>query len=215
MKKFHGQVKAAIKHLKENDKKLAKLIEQSGEYTVAPKKNFCVYESLVESITHQQLHGKAAETIFRRFKELFPHEKFPSPESVIKASLKKLRSAGLSEAKANSIKDLAKKTIEGIIPTAKQISKMGDEEIIERLIQVKGIGKWTVQMILIFQLGRLNVFPIDDFGVRHGFSITYKKQPDKKELIKKLKDWHPYCSIASWYMWRAVDIKKTKQNTSL
>ena len=210
MDSFTKKLRTIERTLSKKDPVLKKIITNAGPCTLTLPKRFSPYESLIESITHQQLHGKAAQTIFRRFKELFPQERFPSAESVIKAKKVKLRSAGLSEAKVLAIQDVAAKKIDGTIPTNAMLTKLSDEEIIERLTSIRGVGRWTVEMMLMFKLGRLDVLPVDDFGVCNGFSIAYRCEPDKKLLKKRAELWQPYCSIASWYMWRAVDLSRAK-----
>lgn len=201
-----------LKHLKKTDPVLAKLINKAGPCTMLPSKGFTPYKALIRAITHQQLHGKAAETIYNRFLDLYPGGRFPIPDEILDTRLSKLRKAGLSEAKARGILDVAEKTKSGIVPSSRIIRTLSDDEIIERLTQVRGVGVWTVQMLLMFQLGRLDILPIDDFGVRNGFSIAYNRpMPKPKQLLAFGERWKPYRSIAAWYMWRAVDLKKVKK----
>jgi DNA-3-methyladenine glycosylase II len=170
------------------------------------------FESLVRAIAHQQLHGKAAETILGRMIDLFPGKKFPTPEDLLGVKFEKLRAAGFSQNKVKSIKDIAQKAVDGIIPDKRAIQKMENEEIIERLTQIYGVGRWTVEMLLIFQLGRLNVWPIDDFGVRKGFSVwkRKKKMPTTKEIKPFGAKWTPYETVVALYLWREADLGKKK-----
>lgn len=170
------------------------------------------YESLIRAIAHQQLHGKAAETILGRMLALFPKSKFPSAEEILSLEVGKLRACGFSESKVKSINDIALKAVEGFVPTKKEVRKMSNEVIVERLTEIHGVGPWTVEMLLIFQLGRLDVWPVDDFGVRRGFQIWKKKKemPTAKELRKLSKDFAPYQTIMALHLWREADLAKKK-----
>ena len=143
------------------------------------------FQSLVQAVAHQQLNGTAANTILTRFKKLFPGRRFPKPEDLAKVTDEQIRACGFSFAKIAAIRDIAAKTLSGDVPSSRQIEKLPDEEIIERLTAVRGVGRWTVEMLLIFQLGRKDVLPVDDFGVRNGFRIAYKKRemPKPKALL--------------------------------
>jgi DNA-3-methyladenine glycosylase II len=165
------------------------------------------YEALMESIAYQSISGKAAATIFARVKALGSNGRAPSPEQMLKLRTATLRKAGLSGAKVLAMKDLARKTIEGVVPTREQAEKMSDSELVERLDSVRGIGAWTVEMFLIFNLGRPDVLPIHDLGVKKGWSVTYGKKhmPKPKKLLAFGERWRPYRTIASWYMWRAFE----------
>jgi DNA-3-methyladenine glycosylase II len=199
---------AAHEHLSRTDKRLARVIEKVGEFQF--KLDVCesVYESLLEAIAYQSISGKAAATIFGRIRALGSNGICPNPEEILKSPIRSLRKAGLSKAKALAMKDLAQKTIEGVVPTLEAAQKLTDEELVERLISVRGIGAWTVEMFLIFRLGRPDVLPIHDYGVQKGFAITYgkKKIPKPRELAEFGERWRPYRTVASWYMWRAVQL---------
>jgi DNA-3-methyladenine glycosylase II len=199
---------AAHEHLSRTDKRLARVIEKVGEFQF--KLDVCesVYESLLEAIAYQSISGKAAATIFGRIRALGSNGICPTPEEILKSPIRSLRKAGLSKAKALAMKDLAQKTIEGVVPTLEAAQKLTDEELVERLISVRGIGAWTVEMFLIFRLGRPDVLPIHDYGVQKGFAITYgkKKIPKPRELAEFGERWRPYRTVASWYMWRAVQL---------
>lgn len=199
----------AQRYLSNSDKKLAALIQRSGPCKIVNSESITPYQSLVRSVVYQQLHGKAAATILGRFLELFPKSKFPKPEQILALKPSTMRAVGLSQAKMLAIRDIALKTSEGLVPGSKAIVKLSDQEIIDRLTAIRGVGIWTVQMMLIFKLGRLDVLPATDFGVQKGFSITYKKpHPTPKQLMEFGERWQPYRSIASWYMWRATDSDK-------
>ena len=196
---------AATKHLAAADERLARLIEETLPFQIDVADAQSPYEVLLESIAYQSISGKAAATIFGRVKALGANGRAPTPEEMLKLRKSALRKAGLSGAKVLAMKDLAKKTIEGIVPTLEQAEKLSDEELVERLVSVRGIGAWTVEMFLIFRLGRPDVLPIHDLGVKKGWSITYGKKhmPKPKELLAFGERWRPYRTVASWYMWRA------------
>jgi DNA-3-methyladenine glycosylase II len=168
---------------------------------------------LVLAVAHQQLHATAAGNILGRFKKLFPKRRFPKPDDLANVTDAQLRACGFSFAKIRAIRDIAEKTLSGIVPTPRQIVKLSDDEIIERLTEVRGVGRWTVEMLLIFQLGRKDVLPADDFGVRNGFRVAYKKRemPKPKELLKFGQKWRPHATTAAWYLWRAADATKKKK----
>ncbi|MDQ6631974.1 MAG: DNA-3-methyladenine glycosylase [Verrucomicrobiota bacterium] len=197
-----------IQHLSKADKVLGRLIRAVGPCTLKPEKNCSPFQSLVRSVAYQQLTGKAAATILGRVKDLFPTQIFPEPEDLMKISEEQLRAAGLSGAKVRAVKDIAAKTLSGVVPSTKEIRKLSDEEILTRLTTIRGVGPWTVEMLLIFRLGREDVLPITDYGVRKGFALTYKlaELPTPKELLDFGEKWRPYRSTAAWYLWRALDL---------
>lgn len=197
----------AHRHLASSDVRFAELIARSRQYAGAASKRFRPFDALAESITYQQLSGKAAATIWRRVREIFGTPKFLDPQKVIETPDEKFRAAGLSRNKTIAIKDLAQKAIDGVVPTARALAKMSDEEIVERLTTVRGIGRWTVEMLLLFDLGRPDVWPIHDLGVQKGFAKTFgkRKLPTPKQLMKLGEKWRPYRSVAAWYFWRALD----------
>jgi DNA-3-methyladenine glycosylase II len=196
------------KELADRDPRLAQLIASVGPFTVKPAGLVRPFHTLAESIAYQQLHGKAAATIFGRVRALYPGRKWLKPELILATPDEKLRSAGLSGSKTAAIKDLAAKALDGTVPRAAALTRMSDEEIIDRLTAVRGIGRWTVEMMLIFDLGRLDVWPVDDYGVRKGFAKTFRKRkiPKPKELLAIGERWRPYRSVAAWYFWRALDL---------
>jgi len=197
----------AVRHLSACDAQLKRLIAETAPFRIDVADAQSPYEVLLEAITYQSISGKAAATIFGRIKALGENGKPPAPEKMIKMATAKLRKAGLSGAKAAAMKDLAKKTVAGIVPTHDEALKLSDEELVERLVCVRGIGAWTVEMFLIFRLGRPDVLPIHDLGVKKGWSVAYGKKhiPKPKELLKFGERWRPYRTVASWYMWRAFE----------
>jgi DNA-3-methyladenine glycosylase II len=204
---------SAMKYLAAKDKRLARLIAETPPFQIEIEEAQSPYEALLESIAYQSISGKAAATIFGRIKALSGNGRPPSPEQVLKLRKSVLRKAGLSGAKIIAMKDLARKTIEGIVPSLQEAQKLSDEELVERLITIRGIGAWTVEMFLIFRLGRPDVLPIHDLGVKKGWCVTYgkKQMPKPKELLAFGERWRPYRTVASWYMWRAAGKKKKKQ----
>lgn len=165
------------------------------------------FDALAESIAYQQLSGKAAATIWKRVRAIYPKRKFLDPKLVAQTADETLRAAGLSGSKVAALKDLAAKTLDGTVPKASALRKMSDEEIIARLTQVRGIGRWTVEMLLLFDLGRLDIWPVHDLGVRKGFARIFRKRklPTPKEMEKLGEKWKPYRSALAWYCWRALD----------
>jgi DNA-3-methyladenine glycosylase II len=198
---------AAHDFLSRTDKRLARLIARIGSFQFKLDECDSVYESLLEAIVYQSISGKAAAKIFERIKALGSDGKCPTPGEILHTRTQALRKAGLSNAKALAMKDLALKTVEGIVPSLEAAGKMSDEELVERLVSVRGIGAWTVEMFLIFRLGRPDVLPIHDYGVQKGFALTYGKRqvPKPKQLLQFGERWRPYRTVASWYMWRAVE----------
>jgi DNA-3-methyladenine glycosylase II len=198
----------AVKSLAERDEKLKFLIAKTEAFKMDQDHLQSPYEALLEAIAYQSISGKAAATIFGRIKALSSTGRAPSPQEMLKLRKQALRKAGLSNAKAEAMKDLAKKTIEGVVPTLEEAHKLTDEELVKRLTSVRGIGAWTVEMFLIFRLGRPDVLPIHDLGVQKGWSVTYgkKHKPKPKELLAFGERWRPYRTVASWYMWRACHL---------
>jgi len=197
----------AHRHLAATDPRLAALIERSILYNIKPAPSLRPFDALAESIVYQQLSGKAAATIFGRVRALYPRTKYLDPEKILATPDENFRAAGLSRGKTAALKDLAAKTIDGTVPSGRALARMSDEEIITRLTTVRGIGRWTAEMLLLFDLGRLDIWPVDDYGVRKGFAKTFgrRKLPKPKQLMKFGEKWRPYRSIAAWYFWRALD----------
>lgn len=207
--RFAFDPEAAVAHLRAHDRTLAKLIDRVGPFAMKLDPTPSVFTALAQAIAYQQLTGKAAETIWTRVVGLFPYRaEGPAPELVAKASEETLRSAGLSTAKSLAIHDLAKKCVHGVIPTIERLHALEDEAIIDALTEVRGIGRWTVEMLLMFRLGRGDVLPVDDYGVKKGFQRTFggSDLPDKKTMIARAARWAPYRSVASWYLWRATEL---------
>jgi DNA-3-methyladenine glycosylase II len=198
----------AARFLTEADPRLADLIRRAAGFRINPHDSETPYESLLRAIVYQSISGKAAATIFARVKALAANGRCPSPEEILRLRKPALRRAGLSGAKADAVKDLARKTIAGVVPTLEQAHGMSDRELVERLVSVRGVGVWTVEMFLIFRLGRPDVLPIQDYGVLKGFALTYGKKriPTPRELAKYGERWRPWRTVASWYMWRAVEL---------
>jgi 3-methyladenine DNA glycosylase/8-oxoguanine DNA glycosylase len=196
---------AATQYLAAKDDRLAELIQCTQPFQLDEVLAGSPYEALLEAIVYQSISGKAAATIFGRVKTLGSNGRAPAPQEMLKLRKQALRKAGLSGAKVLAMKDLAKKTIEGVVPTLEDALKLSDEELVERLTSVRGIGAWTVEMFLIFRLGRPDVLPIHDLGVQKGWSITYGKKymPKPQDLLAFGERWRPYRTVASWYMWRA------------
>ncbi|HXA44952.1 MAG TPA: DNA-3-methyladenine glycosylase 2 family protein [Candidatus Angelobacter sp.] len=202
-----------LRHLAAVDPVMGRIIRQHGDCGLKPETRRPPFQSLVQAIAHQQLHGAAANTILTRFRKLFPGRRFPRAEDLARVTDEQIRACGFSFAKIKAIRDLAEKTLSGLVPATRQIRQLTDEEIILRLTEVRGVGRWTVEMLLIFQLGREDVLPVDDFGVRSGFGHAYRKgiMPRPAELREHGEKWRPYRTTAAWYLWRAADGAKKKK----
>ncbi len=196
----------AVRHLRSRDGELAGLIERIGMFDLKRRSYRTPFHSLFSAIISQQLSGKAAHSIYQRTRALFPHGRITVP-AVLGTEPDALREAGLSRAKIAAVHDLAAKYADGVLPDARRMRSLSDEEIIDALTGVRGIGRWTVEMLLIFHLGRPDVLPVGDLGVRKGFRITYRRRelPTEKQLMAHGERWRPYRSVAAWYMWRAAD----------
>jgi DNA-3-methyladenine glycosylase II len=220
MPKTHYPVDAAqvMRELSRADRKLARVIRRIGCFPTKKRKPQHPYASLLQAIVYQQIAGKAAEAIFGRVKAIGANG-FPTPEEIMRASKMKLRRAGLSRQKIAAVKDLAAKTLDGTVPPLAKIRRMSEEEIHERLTQVRGIGEWSVQMFLMSRLGRPDILPVQDYGIRKGFQRVYglKGEPKPQVILEYGERWRPYRSIASWYLWRALEEKpaKPKRNTKV
>lgn len=207
----------AIAHLKTRDAKLGALIERVGPFALRLDPSPSPFESLLESILYQQLHGKAAATIHRRVREYFGGD--PAPQALLDTPEERLRACGVSGNKIKAMRDLAAKTLDGTVPSHAAIKKMSDADIVERLTEVRGIGPWTVEMLLIFRMGRPDVLPVTDYGVRKGYALTFMRLPKTRAIaaddlpkpdvvFKRGMRWKPFRSVASWYLWRACDLAK-------
>ena len=206
----------ADRHLSKIDPVMRQLVKRHGPFELIPSHRLHPFESLLRAIAHQQLHGAAAQTILSRFCNLFAPKKFPKPQDLDNISDADLRDVGFSMAKVMAIRDLADKTISGIVPSARAIQNMDNDDIVKRLVQIRGVGQWTVEMMLIFKLARMDVLPAGDFGVRNGFRIAYRKRdmPKPKALLKFGEKWRPYRTAAAWYLWRAADADKAQKKSA-
>ncbi len=192
--------------LRASDPKLAPLMERHGPFCLRAGVTQSPFAALAESIAYQQLTGKAASTIFSRVLALYRPKRFPSPEDILATRDEALRGAGLSRAKVAAVKDLSLKTIDGTVPTLAALRRLDDEEIVERLTAVRGVGRWTVEMLLI-RLGRPDVLPAHDYGVRKGFQRAFRTRalPTPAQVLRRGERWRPYRTVASWYLWRVMD----------
>jgi DNA-3-methyladenine glycosylase II len=216
-RKLPFDAEEALVHLRARDAKLGALIDRVAEFALRLDRSPSPFESLLESILYQQLHGKAAATIHRRVREYYHGD--PSPQTLIDTPEEILRGCGVSGNKIKAMKDLAAKTLDGTVPSHAAIKKMSDADIVERLTEVRGIGPWTVEMLLIFRMGRPDVLPVTDYGVRKGYALTFMKVPKTRALtaedlpkpdvvFKRGERWRPFRSVASWYLWRACDLAR-------
>ena len=198
----------AVEHLRKQDLVLAGLIEKVGPFGLQPHRTENLFEALLRSIVYQQLHAKAAATILGRVLAVLAPYGGPNPAALSAATDEQLRNAGLSRAKLAAARDLAAKCIAGTVPAWREAKELEDEELLARLTEVRGIGPWTVHMLLIFHLGRPDVLPTGDFAIRLAFKKLYRKRKDPKPeaLVKHARCWQPYRSVASWYLWRSLDL---------
>lgn len=202
-------VRAALAHVRASDPVLARVMDLSIPFDLPERKTQSLFVALAEAIVYQQLHGKAAATIFARVCALCPRGvRGLTPERVLRAQDDELRGAGLSRAKLAALRDLAAKTRAREIPTLARARRMSDDEIVAQLSRVRGIGRWTAEMLLMFRLRRPDVLPADDFGVRKGFQLAYGKRdpPSRAQLVQHAERWRPYRTVGSWYMWRATEL---------
>ena len=199
-----------LAHLSQADPVLAGVIRTVGPCLLEPEAACHPFQTLARAIAHQQLNGTAANTILGRLIQSCGQGQFPTPQQVAAASTDSLRAAGFSFAKVAALRDLAEKTLASVVPDAATLRQLSDGEIIERLTQVRGVGRWTVEMLLIFQLGRPDVLPVDDFGVQAGFRAAYglARMPRPKAIAAWGERWKPYRSTAAWYLWRALELKR-------
>jgi 3-methyladenine DNA glycosylase/8-oxoguanine DNA glycosylase len=179
-----------------------------GAYRLRPQPTHSLFTALLRSIVYQQLSGKAAATILGRINRLFAPRRFPTPRELLEIAPARLREAGLSAAKTAAVRDLAARTLDGTVPSLARIRRMEDEAIIERLTVVRGIGRWTAEMLLMFRLGRPDVLPLSDLGVRKGFQRTFRtrKFPEASVMTRRGERWRPYRSVATWYLYRALEL---------
>ncbi len=202
-----------IEHLGAVDPVMKQLIAAAGPFAIETRAEHSPFETLARAIAHQQLNGKAAQSILNRFVATCGQGIFPEPAALLALEDAALRASGFSFSKIAALRDLATKTLSGVVPLREHLHTLSDFEIIERLTAVRGIGRWTVEMLLMFQLRRPDVLPVDDFGVRQGFRLAYgfKKMPAPKVLALFGERWAPHRSAAAWYLWRAVDLHRAGQ----
>lgn len=207
--------RAAMRYLS-GDPAFAGLISRVGPPKMGIERTRGPYEALVRAIAHQQLHGNAARAILNRFEALFPGDDFPAPDAVLAMPQESLRGCGFSATKIASIRDICAHAMAGTVPTRRASSRLSDEALIERLTGIRGVGRWTVEMMLIFTLGRPDVLPVDDFGVREGYRVLYglDAQPKPRALAEIGLAWAPYRSFATWYLYRAVEEARRQGPTS-
>jgi DNA-3-methyladenine glycosylase II len=209
----------ACRELAAADAKLGSLIERVGPFSLKLKSSHSPFEALFESILYQQLHGRAAATILARLLVACGGS-HPLPEQLLALPVERMRAAGVSQNKILALQDLARKTLDGTVPSLARIRRMPEDEILERLTEVRGVGIWTAEMFLIFRLGRPDVFPVSDYGVRKGFLLTFGKKaagkpvtidmlPTADEMLRRSRRWRPWRSVASWYLWRACDMERS------
>jgi len=211
-----AEVAQVMDALSRADRKLAPFIRKFGPFPTEVPEPKHPYAVLLRAIVYQQLAGAAAKAIFARVKALGADGEYPTPEEILRAGSAKLRRAGLSRQKIAAVKDLAKRTIDGTVPPLEKIRNMSEEQIVERLTKVHGIGEWSAQMFLMFQLRRPDVLPVHDYGLRKGFQYVYRLKgvPKPKAFLACGERWRPYRSIASWYLWRAVEAKAKEKFSS-
>jgi DNA-3-methyladenine glycosylase II len=213
MRSYKLAQRRAEKHLSQIDRRMLKVITSHGRCELVPYWDRSPYESLVRAVAYQQLHGRAAAAILGRLVAKFAPHPFPSAEDLAAADPTQLRPLGFSAAKIVTIQGIARGVLAGIVPTREQAERMTDEELIEQLTQLRGIGRWTVEMLLIFTLGRLDVMPIDDYGVKAGLQALHKLDdfPKRHDFARLTEKWQPYRSIGAWYLWRVADGLKAKK----
>jgi 3-methyladenine DNA glycosylase/8-oxoguanine DNA glycosylase len=206
---------AACRELASRDRALGAVIEQVGGPGFPPPAGGSAFEALAHSIVYQQLSGKAAATIFGRFRALYQGPRFPEPTAVLATSHAAMRGAGLSEAKAKAIRDLAEHAGRGTIPSIPLLRRMSPEDVVERLTVVRGIGRWTVEMLLLFRLGHPDVLPAHDLGVRKGLARIMRRRelPEPEAVLRRGERWRPYRSVASWYLWRAAELPRGRSRS--
>jgi 3-methyladenine DNA glycosylase/8-oxoguanine DNA glycosylase len=198
----------ACRHLTESDPRLGELITRVGSFGLRPRSTHSLFTALARAIVYQQLSGAAAATILGRVKAIYAPKRFPTPRDILSTPPERLRAAGLSTAKTAALRDLAERSLDRTVPSMSQVRLMNDEAIIERVIQVRGIGRWTAEMLLIFRLGRGDILPVSDLGIRKGFALTFGswRLPAAGTITRRAERWRPYRSVASWYLWRACDM---------
>ena len=198
----------ACRHLSEADPPLGALIARVGTCLLRPRRTQSLFAAVARAIVYQQLSGSAAATILGRVQAIYAPKRFPTPRDILATPPERLRAAGLSAAKTAAIRDLAERSLDGTVPTMRRVRLMGDQEVIERLVQVRGVGRWTAEMLLMFRLGRADVLPLSDLGIRKGFALTFgsRRLPATITIERRAERWRPYRSVACWYFWRALEL---------
>ncbi len=197
----------ACRHLAQADPVLGTLIARVGPYRLRPRRSHSLFGAVARAIVYQQLSGSAAATILGRVKAIYAPKRYPGPRDILATPPERLRAAGLSAAKAAALRDLAERSLDGTVPTMRRAQRMQDEDVIERLVQVRGVGRWTAEMLLMFRLGRADVLPVSDLGIRKGFALTFgsRRLPAAITIERRAQRWRPYRSVACWYLWRALE----------
>jgi 3-methyladenine DNA glycosylase/8-oxoguanine DNA glycosylase len=197
----------ACRHLSDADPMLGALIERVGPCLLRPRRTQSLFAAVARAIVYQQLSGSAAATILGRVQALYAPKRFPTPRDILATPPERLRAAGLSTAKTAALRDLAERSLDGTVPMMRRVRLMDDEEVIERLVQVRGVGRWTAEMLLMFRLGRGDVLPVSDLGIRKGFALTFgnRRLPAAITIERRAERWRPYRSVACWYLWRALE----------
>ena len=198
----------ACRHLSDADPVLGALIERVGPYLLRPRRTQSLFAAVARAIVYQQLSGSAAATILGRVQAIYAPKRFPTPSDILATAPERLRAAGLSAAKTAALRDLAERSLDGTVPAMRTARLMGDEDVIERLVQVRGVGRWTAEMLLMFRLGRADVLPLSDLGIRKGFALTFRSRrlPAAITIERRAERWRPYRSVACWYLWRALEL---------
>ena len=197
----------ACRHLSDADPMLGALMERVGPCLLRPRRTQSLFAAVARAIVYQQLSGSAAATILGRVQALYAPKRFLTPRDILATPPERLRAAGLSTAKTAALRDLAERSLDGTVPTMGRVRLMDDEEVIERLVQVRGVGRWTAEMLLMFRLGRGDVLPVSDLGIRKGFALTFgnRRLPAAITIERRAERWRPYRSVACWYLWRALE----------
>jgi 3-methyladenine DNA glycosylase/8-oxoguanine DNA glycosylase len=198
----------ACRHLSDADPMLGALIARVGPCLIRTPHTQSLFAAVARAIVYQQLSGSAAATILARVKAIYAPKRFPTPRDILATPPERLRAAGLSTAKTAALRDLAERSLDGTVPMMRRVRFMGDEEVIERLVQVRGVGRWTAEMLLMFRLGRADVLPVSDLGIRKGFALTFgsRRLPAAITIERRAERWRPYRSVACWYLWRALEL---------
>ncbi len=195
-------------HLREADSLLGVVMQRVGDCTLRPEPTQSLFAALARAIVYQQLSGRAAATILGRVHAIYAPKRSITPRDILATPPERLRAAGLSTAKTAALRDLAARTLDGTVPSMSAARRMSDDALVERLVEVRGVGRWTVEMLLMFRLGRPDVLPVSDLGIRKGFALTFgvRRLPAAVTITRRAKAWRPYRSVACWYLWRALEL---------